>query len=84
MQVNDENGKMSDGFLIHCAGKGAHSTEFYHRYVIHLLSHFFTMRADEVEQILLSAIVAALICATSHFLGDELSMHSPILFPIFG
>jgi len=37
-----------------------------------------------LPQIILSGAVAALICTTSFFLKDEMSMHSPILFPIFG
>lgn len=37
-----------------------------------------------IPQIFLSGIVAALICGVSQYMGGQLSMHSPILFPIFG
>ncbi|KAH6665515.1 Bestrophin, RFP-TM, chloride channel-domain-containing protein [Halenospora varia] len=37
-----------------------------------------------MPQILLSGVVAALIGIVCQFMGDELSLHSPILFPIFG
>ncbi|PMD29585.1 UPF0187-domain-containing protein [Hyaloscypha variabilis F] len=37
-----------------------------------------------VISIVLSGAVASLIGAMAHFTGDSVSMHSPILFPIFG
>lgn len=52
------------------------------------LSHevrFGTQSADTLSsKIFLSGIVAALICGVSQYMGGQLSMHSPILFPIFG
>ncbi|KAE9368276.1 UPF0187-domain-containing protein [Stipitochalara longipes BDJ] len=37
-----------------------------------------------MPQILLSGLVAALICGVSEYTGGQFSVHSPILFPIFG